>query len=109
MSAAPVARTPAQSPAKMKRPDHHRLWRLVEGAVLDAFANHPEYLTEAGKKSAVQSVTKRVVGQIVGHATEAQARGSLGTSRPSSVARPVSGADAAPTASAGDTPCKGVR
>ncbi|PQV52874.1 hypothetical protein LX70_03980 [Defluviimonas denitrificans] len=78
--------------------------------MLDAFANHPEYLTEAGKKLAVQSVTKRVVGQIVGHAMEAQARGSFGTSRPSLVARPVSGADAAaPTASAGDTPCKGVR
>lgn len=88
-----IARPAANSPAKMKRPDHHQLWRLVEGAVLDAFANHPEYLTDAGKKSAVQSVTKRVVGQIVGLAAEARERGPLGASRHEPAARLVHGAD----------------
>lgn len=62
-------------PAVMKHRDHARLWRLVEGAVVDAFRSHPGFLTEAGHRSAVQSVTKRVVGQIVGHAKERQGRG----------------------------------
>lgn len=88
-----IARAAAKSPARMKRPDHHRLWRLVEGAVLDAFANHPEYLTEAGKRMAVQSVTKRVVGQIVGLATEARERGPLGASCRAPGGGPGPGAD----------------
>ena len=45
---------------------------MVEGAVVDAFRNHPDYLTISGHRSAVQSVTKRVVGQLVGHAKQAQ-------------------------------------
>ena len=64
-------------PAVLKHRDHGRLWRLVEGAVVDAFHSHPDFLTVAGHRSAVQSVTKRVVGQIVGHAKQAQQRGRL--------------------------------
>lgn len=62
----------SHGPAKLRRADHHALWRLVEGAVIDAFNKHPNYLTEAGQRSAVQSVTKRVVGQIVGRIQEPQ-------------------------------------
>ena len=63
-----VRRPSKRSPAVMKHADHLRLWRLVEGAVVDAFLSHPSYLTDHGAQSAVASVTKRVVGQLVGNA-----------------------------------------
>lgn len=62
----------------IQKDDHNALFRLVRGAVRDAFKSHPEYLTDQGRSSAVSSVTKRVVGQIVGRATEARKRGPLG-------------------------------
>ncbi|HMT45492.1 MAG TPA: hypothetical protein PKE59_00090 [Novosphingobium sp.] len=64
----------------MKAEDHQLLWRLVEGAVVDAFRSHPDYLTPRGDDRAVESITKRVVGQLVGHANEARKRGPLGAS-----------------------------
>ena len=63
-------RTPAKSPARLQRADHARLWRLVEGAVVDAMQQHPDYFTAAGLHDAVQSITKRVVGSIVGDCPE---------------------------------------
>lgn len=54
---------------------------MVEGAVVDAFNCHPDYLSDKGMKSAVPSITKRVVGALVGHAKEAQKRGPLGASQ----------------------------
>lgn len=68
-------RTSPRAPAAMKHREHQRLWRMVEGAVLDAFQSHPDYLTPKGRVSAIQSITKRVVGQLVGHAKQAQERG----------------------------------
>ncbi len=68
-------RPTSRHPAVMKHRDHGLLWRLVEGAVVDAFRSHPGFLTASGHRSAVQSGTKRVVGQIVGHAKERQERG----------------------------------
>lgn len=67
-------------PAFLKHRDHQRLWRMVEGAVVDTFKSHPDYLTAKGAHSVVPSVTKRVVGTLVGHAKEAQKRGPLGAS-----------------------------
>lgn len=61
-----IRRTPSKSPARLKRKAHHRLWRMVEGAVVDAFQQHPDYLTDKGRFAATESVTKRVVGVIVG-------------------------------------------
>lgn len=72
-------RPSARHPAFVKHRDHGRLWRLVEGAVVDAFRSHPGYLTAAGNRSAVQSITKRVVGQLVGHAKQAQGAVSSAT------------------------------
>lgn len=69
-----------RSPAKVKHADHLRLWAIVEGAVVDAFNCHPEYLTERGHRSAVESVTKRVVGQLVGVASVVREDGRLGAS-----------------------------
>ena len=66
--------------AAMKHEDHARLWRMVEGAVRDAFNSHPSYLTDHGAQSAVESVTKRVVGTLVGHAKETRKGGRLGGS-----------------------------
>ncbi len=44
------------------------LWRIVDGAVADAFAMHPDYLTQKGAahRSARVSINKRVVGALAG-------------------------------------------
>jgi hypothetical protein len=88
-----VRRSSERDPARMKYADHQALWRLVEGAVMDAFANHPDYLTDAGRHMAVQSITKRVVGQIIGRAAEALKRGPLGASCREVSLEAFSGAD----------------
>lgn len=62
----------------MRKGEHQRLWRLIEGGVVDALKSHPEYLTEAGRRTAVCSITKRVAGQLVGHFSEARKRGDFG-------------------------------
>jgi hypothetical protein len=46
---------------------YRQLWEIVDRAVRDAFDRHPEYLTDAGRQAAVQSVNKRVVGAVIGH------------------------------------------
>jgi hypothetical protein len=86
-------RSSERNSARMKYADHQALWRLVEGAVMDAFANHPDYLTDAGRRMAVQSITKRVVGQIIGRAAEALKRGPLGASCREGLEMPFIGAD----------------
>lgn len=48
-----------------------QLWRLVDGAVRDAFACHPEYLTPLGQIKAVQAINKRVTGALHGYAAQA--------------------------------------
>lgn len=67
-SKAAYKRSRPQKPGKAYR----QLWRMVEGAVNNAFEAHPEYLSEAGavNKSARMSVTKRVVGALIGYAGE---------------------------------------
>ncbi len=66
--------------AAMKHADHQRLRRLVEGAVTDAFRSHPDYLTDRGTRLAVESVTKHVVGNLVGHAMQTREGGRSGGS-----------------------------
>ena len=46
--------------------DRMTLWVAVEGAVVDALKSHPDYFTERGRRLAVGSITKRVVGQLTG-------------------------------------------
>jgi hypothetical protein len=70
-----VRRFDRQHLGYLKHADHARLWALVEGAVLDAFNSHPDYLTDHGRRRAVGSITKRVCGQLVGHAKETLAGG----------------------------------
>lgn len=49
---------------------YKQLWRVVDGAVADAFAMHPDYLTAKGLRSAQLSVTKRVTGAVIGFAEQ---------------------------------------
>ena len=58
-------RPPENSPARQKHAIRHDLWDAIEGAVVDCFRQHPEYLTESGKHSAVESITKRAVGSVL--------------------------------------------
>lgn len=59
-----------KSRGQAKHEAHKKLWRMVEGAVADAFNSHPDYLTERGRARATESITKRVVGTLVGNANE---------------------------------------
>lgn len=49
---------------------YRQLVRLVDGAVRDALANHPEYLTKLGQRHAQTSIVKRVVGTLWGYGRE---------------------------------------
>lgn len=53
---------------------------MIEGAVADAFNCHPDYLTDKGRASAIESSTKRVIGNLVGHANEVRKDGRFGGS-----------------------------
>jgi hypothetical protein len=68
-------RPSANSPARMKRADHARLWRAIEGAVVDAVKSHPEYYTDAARKNMVGSITKRAVGAVLSLASETREGG----------------------------------
>lgn len=61
-----MKRTAQKSAARLKAKDHQKLWRIVDGAVASAFNDHPDYLTEHGQQKAVESISKRVVGALVG-------------------------------------------
>lgn len=52
-------------------PEYRQVWRLIDGAVADAFACHPDYLTSKGAQSARTSITKRVTGAVHGYAARA--------------------------------------
>jgi hypothetical protein len=49
---------------------YQQLWFLVDAGVRDALACHPEYLTDKGRMSATNSITKRVVGTLYGYGTQ---------------------------------------
>lgn len=46
------------------------LWKIVDGAIADAFNRHPDYLTPKGKRSARISINKRVTGTVLSFAEE---------------------------------------
>lgn len=66
-------------PAKRTKPLHpdagpyRQLWRLVDGAVVDALNAHPDYLSTKGyhDDTARRSIVKRVVGAVLGYAGQA--------------------------------------
>jgi hypothetical protein len=51
--------------------DYHKIWRIVDGAVSDAFYHHPDYLTPKGKRAARESVVKRVTGAVLSSVVKA--------------------------------------
>lgn len=63
---------------------YRQMWRVVEGAVADAFYSHPDYLSPKGRGMAASSITKRVVGAIMGYAEQsAQGRSEASARRAS--------------------------
>ena len=75
---APMKRRRVAPPAQKAETPYRRLWRVVEASVVEAFKAHPDYLAPHGRAhdNAVRSVTKRVVGQLIGYAAEAAKRRS---------------------------------
>lgn len=53
---------------------YRQLWKVVNGAVVDAFNRHPNYLTRSGRKYAATSIVKRVTGTVLSFAVEQTAR-----------------------------------
>lgn len=59
---------------KSEKPSHQegfnrQVWRVVDGAIRDAFSNHPDYLTTKGSRAACarRSVAKRVTGALLSY------------------------------------------
>jgi hypothetical protein len=64
--------TPEKSPSRV----YHQVWRLVDGAVRQAFRDHPEYLADGKRERTVRnSINKRVVGALIGFVGTAARRG----------------------------------
>lgn len=49
--------------------DYKKVWRVIDGAVADAIAMHPDYLTSKGThaRTARYSIVKRVTGAILSY------------------------------------------
>lgn len=58
---------------------YRQLWRVVDGAVTDALNQHPDYLTDRGlmHENCRRSITKRVVGAVMGYAEQSAKRRSV--------------------------------
>lgn len=60
-------------PAGKPKKAYAQLWKIVDGAVADAFAMHPNYLARGQSAKVVRtSINKRVVGVVLAFA---EARG----------------------------------
>lgn len=66
-------------------PFKRQMWRLVDGAVRDAFHAHPEYLAVPEMKVR-QAIVKRVTGAITGYAGATRAKGRSGITAPAAEA-----------------------
>lgn len=84
--------------APVKEPDlaYVRLWRVVDGAVLDALKAHPDYLAPKGAlfNNARRSIVKRVVGAVQGFDAQAP-KGRTGSSRQAENVSAVNSSEAA--------------
>ena len=66
---------PAKMPPERDTAEYRRMWRIVDGAVRDAFSMHPGYLATKSERAARTSVVKRVVGAVI---SSAKAEGRSG-------------------------------
>ena len=60
---------PSAAPAE-KSLAYQQLWRIVDGAVIDVFKSHKDYLSPKGRRSAKNSIVKRVTGTVLGFAEQ---------------------------------------
>ena len=47
--------------------DYTQIWRVIDGAVLDAFKHHPEYISQGRMKAARESIVKRATGAMTAY------------------------------------------
>jgi len=48
-----------------KSPEHDRWHRIVEGQIKDCARQHPEYFSNSTFEACLNSLAKRIVGEIV--------------------------------------------
>lgn len=60
-----ITRTNKRNPVYLKHNKNRKLFRIIEGAVVDAMKQHPEYFTDKAGHSCVASITKRVMGAVL--------------------------------------------
>lgn len=77
---------------------YHQLWRIVDGAVRQTYAAHPDYFSEKGRRaSARSSFVKRVTGSIMGYveqSTQVRSGARPADAREVGKSLPISGAGA---------------
>lgn len=44
---------------------YRRMWRVINGAVADAFKMHPDYVEPERRRAARESIVKRVTGAVL--------------------------------------------
>ncbi len=77
---------------KSEKPSHQtgfnrQVWRVVDGAIRDAFLNHPDYLTKKGSRAACarRSLAKRVTGALLSYLAQKELGGDAPGNVPASV------------------------
>jgi len=53
---------------------NRQVWRVIDGAIRDAFSHHPDYLTLKGSKGAAarRSVAKRATGALLSYLEQSE-------------------------------------
>lgn len=53
---------------------NRQIWRVIDGAIRDAFSHHPDYLTLKGSKGAAarRSVAKRATGALLSYLEQSE-------------------------------------
>jgi hypothetical protein len=64
-------RTPRNKPGA----EYKAIWRLIDGAILDALKHHPEYIAPERQQAARNSIIKRATGNVVGYLAQAKRGG----------------------------------
>lgn len=44
---------------------YHRVWRELDGAIMDCFKHHPEYVVQGKMRSCRESLIKRTTGAVM--------------------------------------------
>lgn len=64
-----MSKRPRLKPEKHKTGFERQVWRVIDGAIRDAFIHHPDYLTHKGSSghAARRSVAKRATGAVLSY------------------------------------------